>query len=238
MTNKIDRLIELGLVDEANSLLVKWCQKEDNNQWLDFKQSEYDLVYPSTRLMTETEWNNINKSDLTWNNLTAGDKAELIIVIDYENDNNYLTFSDWLTQTKTVLIGTEIATDDDGVEYEKEIFEEQIIIAPFQPKDNYDIEVEDYLNNSPIYLTQVQLSKKAEIGNIIVTLVSGKRIYADPISRLDLSDVIMEAMEASVPDDYLISWKTVDGIMDVAISELKEARKLGLEAKAKIIGVN
>lgn len=54
-----------------------------------------------------------------------------------------LTFENWLNETKTVLVGTEIAFDDEGIEYEKEIFEEQLI-RQYIPND-FTNKIEEYL---------------------------------------------------------------------------------------------
>lgn len=80
--------------------------------------------------------------------------------------------------------------------------------------------------------------KKESLSNIIVTVASGKRFYADPESRADISDAILEAQEIGAEDADTTTWKTPDGLQAVTIADLKEARKLGLVEKGKIVGVS
>lgn len=79
--------------------------------------------------------------------------------------------------------------------------------------------------------------KNEVLNKIIVTLEDGTRFYADPTSRTDLNDCIQIATEQGADDTAQIMWKTPDGIKLVTIGQLREARKLGLEEKANIIGV-
>lgn len=81
------------------------------------------------------------------------------------------------------------------------------------------------------------VTKARLLSKLIVTISSGKRFYCDPTSRADISDAILEAQDMGAPDNFETQWKTKDGVMNVTVLELKEARRLGLEAKANLVGV-
>lgn len=76
-------------------------------------------------------------------------------------------------------------------------------------------------------------ARKAELlSNIIVTTTSGIRFYADDTSRNDLSN----AMLLSSADTDTTLWKTPDGVKLVTVLDIKEALRLGLEEKGRIVG--
>ena len=81
-----------------------------------------------------------------------------------------------------------------------------------------------------------QAIKEYRLKNIVVE-VDGIRFYADPESRADLSDAILEAQEAGLQDTYEQEWKTKDGIKNVTLAQIKTARRKGLEEKGNIVGV-
>ncbi len=99
----------------------------------------------------------------------------------------------------------------------------------------------DKTPNIDVHNQIIKPSKKEQLDNLIVTITSGKVFYADPNSRTDLVDVVMEGMLNNMPDDYQTEWKTVSRGADpfelVTFAELKEAKRKALEAKASIIGV-
>ncbi len=90
-------------------------------------------------------------------------------------------------------------------------------------------------------LADAKLAKEKSLSSLTVTITSGKVFYADPNSRADLVDVVIEGILNNMPDDYQTEWKTVSrGTAPfelVTFSELKEAKRKALEAKASIIGV-
>jgi len=113
---KIELQLELGLIDEAKVNLAKYYNKEHKSAWLEAMRAEHDVLFPSTRLMTEVEWNEVNESDLTWSELSDEDKSELSIVIDYSEDENYITFTEWINETKIIQEAVEAVYDNDGLE--------------------------------------------------------------------------------------------------------------------------
>jgi len=81
--------------------------------------------------------------------------------------------------------------------------------------------------------------KKDAIEAMTVTTSTGKTFYADPQSRLDISDAILAGTSAGIESTM---WKLAvpfDGekIVEVTLDELKEAQMMALREKAKIVGV-
>jgi len=76
--------------------------------------------------------------------------------------------------------------------------------------------------------------KQYKLEHIEVALSTGKVLYADKDSRNDISHAI-QLMESEGVDSQ--GWKTVNGIKSVTLAEFKEALKLGLIEKGKIVGV-
>jgi len=110
---KIELQLELGLIDEAKVNLAKYYNKEHKSAWLEAMSAEYNVLFPTTRLMTELEWNEVNESDLTWDELSGEDKSELFIVINYSEDENYITFNEWINETRVIQEAVEAVYDGD-----------------------------------------------------------------------------------------------------------------------------
>lgn len=80
--------------------------------------------------------------------------------------------------------------------------------------------------------------KQWKLDNIIVTLDDNEtRFYANSQSRSDISDAISLAEDMGATAESTTTWKTPDGFKTVTLAQLKQAKRLGLEAKASIIGV-
>lgn len=79
-----------------------------------------------------------------------------------------------------------------------------------------------------------KVNKEYLLDSIVVTTTSGKSFYTDPISRTDLADAISIANESG---KTTVLWKLATGWEEVTLEEMKEARLLGLQEKAKIIGM-
>ena len=82
--------------------------------------------------------------------------------------------------------------------------------------------------------------RKADaLATMKVRTQSGKLFYADDNSRMDINDAINLAADAGVATTLWKLAEEVNGskLVEVSVDELKEARKLALEEKARIIGV-
>jgi len=90
----------------------------------------------------------------------------------------------------------------------------------------------DPIEAATIYLNEIDKQKKLD--EIIVTTSTGKSFYCDPVSRTDISDAIALSVETG---QTTIDWKLSTGWENVSLSDMREARILGLQAKANIIGM-
>ena len=82
--------------------------------------------------------------------------------------------------------------------------------------------------------------RKADaLATMKVRTQSGKLFYVDDNSRMDINDAINLAVDTGVATTIWKLAEEVNGskLVEVSVDELKEARKLALEEKAKIIGV-
>lgn len=79
-----------------------------------------------------------------------------------------------------------------------------------------------------------KVNKEYLLNSIVVATTTGKKFYADPTSRTDLTDAISIADESS---ETTVLWKLATGWEEVTLEEMKEARLLGLQEKAKVIGM-
>lgn len=93
------------------------------------------------------------------------------------------------------------------------------------------------------FVQDIKIGSKAQkeesLNKLTITTSLGKVFYADPKSRGDLADAIALANEENKTKAL---WKLAEPfkgkrVVEVKLSELKEARKLALEAKGSIVGV-
>lgn len=98
---------------------------------------------------------------------------------------------------------------------------------------------EDYsANSNKINGFNQQLQKIEMLKTLDVTTVtSGVSFHTDDKSIIDLMIARDEANEQGAVDTDVTDWKTINGIMEVTIFDIKEAIKLRLSNKAKLIGV-
>lgn len=217
---KIDKLIEDGYLDEAKKGLKVYYLAQDKADWTNQKREEYDALFKTV----EVKEDDILDED--------GDVLEAgLTYFDYVEDCK--AFDEWLKETKQVLIGTETATDDEGNEYEKEIFED-VLIRIYTPPDVTD-KVETYLNESEAYLKQQKEKALSQLD--ITTLDNGLRFYTDIGSLLDLISADREAERLNASDSDATTWKTPDGNKIVTIGDIRKAVSKRLNNKAEIVGV-
>lgn len=90
----------------------------------------------------------------------------------------------------------------------------------------------DPIEAATVYFNEIDKQKKLD--EIVVTTSTGKSFYCDPVSRADISDAITLSAETG---QTTIDWKLSTGWETVSLEDMKEARILGLQAKANIIGM-
>ena len=188
---------------------------------------EYDNVYKLKEIIQET----IIFDEVLQKEVTTTE----VIGFDYLDDAP--TLQEYKDETKTVLIGTETLMDDDGVEYESEIFEEQPI-RPYVSQLQSDIDALVNTNDS-LVAYQLKLSQEAintSIDSLTVTTTAGNTFDATLTARQNMADGILASETLAMTQT---TWRLADNSeVMIDIVELREAHALALQAyaKAKSIG--
>ena len=104
--------IEAGMpLENIRDSVEKAYKAEDKETFDKAMREEYDALFPTYRPMIESEWS--SDTDLLWSDLTAEDRAELVVVIDYSEDETYKTFEEYMNETRVV---TEAVYEDEFVD--------------------------------------------------------------------------------------------------------------------------
>ena len=104
--------IEAGMpLENIRDSVEKAYKTEDKETFDKAMREEYDALFPTYRPMIESEWS--SDTDLLWSDLTAEDRAELVVVIDYSEDETYKTFEEYMNETRVV---TEAVYEDEFVD--------------------------------------------------------------------------------------------------------------------------
>jgi len=226
MLDKINRVLKLGKIKGAKVLLKEYFEAQDKASWLQGIHNEYDILYPATRQMTDDEINEFNTDENGEPIEREDDFVYPEVTIDYSDDEDFITFEEYLNETKLI---TEAIYDEDGTLIEPEVTEP---VRVFEQPDTTE-RIEEYIE--PYLYELAKADAKEAITRITVTTESGNVFYADPESRADLSDAIAIMTDQGL-DKYL--WKTANGVLEVSIDDMIEARAKGLLEKGRIIGVN
>lgn len=120
--------------------------------------------------------------------------------------------------------GVETREDEDGVEVPEYVYD-KVIIENGKAYTDVQAAAQNFYS---------KVTKAKNLENCIVTTSTGKRIYADPASRTDITDAINIAIETG---ETSVNWKTADGWIEVTLDEMKEARLLALQKKEEIISI-
>lgn len=154
-----------------------------------------------------------------------------IIKAKYQDEEN-----SWIAITLTD--GSTAQESNDGIRRQyTDLFNEWIegggIIEEYKTTEELQLDAEI------AEAQEAAVVKAAQLAELTVTLVCGKVFYADAASRGDLADAIAIAEEEGLVST---TWKLAEEFegtrwVEVTLTELKEARKLGLIAKASIVGV-
>jgi len=160
MTNHLTRAEEQIKSNKSIELVKKslslYFEELDRRKWLKQIQEEYDLSFPKYRVMSKEEYNIYQSSlNMIVEDIDLYESLENIpkIEIDYSKNESYMTFDDYLNEKKIIT------------ESKKEVSE---FTRFFIPKDNYDEEVQNYLENSELYQNLLNQKKEKEKENIII----------------------------------------------------------------------
>lgn len=237
MTTKINKALEMGLLDDAKDLLKEYFNSKDKAQWLKTKQEEYNNLYPSTREMTEEEKANYyNKEE----RLESFEIFEFPLV----RVENNVRFDDWLLESKVISEAVEEVSHIeiiDGVEtkvidvaYAPEQTE---LLREYTPLTETEISllINEYLISNETYKS---MEKEEALKMLdITTLQNGLRFYTDDKSMIDLMAADRKAERLGASELAVVDWKTADGIKEVTIKDIRDAVDLRLDKKGQIVGV-
>lgn len=147
MTTKIEKALSLGKTQGARKLLEEFYLAEDKRQWTEAKQAEYDILYPLFQYAEAYELNVIDEYGTLEDDWVVYDSTidehgvslySLHKKIDYSEDENYVTFNDWLNETRIVSEAVEATYDEEGMEltpYQPEVTE---LVRPYVAPDTTD----------------------------------------------------------------------------------------------------
>jgi hypothetical protein len=155
---RLNSQIERGLLAKARGTVKELLLAEHKAEWNKVKQEEYDVLYPSTRDMTDEEklTNDTvdgevitRESDYIYPQVTIE-----YVTIDEEGNEvrtpeNYVTFTEWINETKVVTEGKEAVLDDDGMIVEEAVQEVTELVRPYvaMDQDILDTKVSEYLSS-------------------------------------------------------------------------------------------
>ena len=169
MTEQILRTIERGKPISVISKLVKAeFEKQDKENWTKQKGREYDSIFYTQEVAVEA---------------VLDEEA----TIEYEYITDCPTFDEWLNSTNTVLDGTVTKTDDEGTEYEEEIFIE-VPNHVYTPNDATDL-VNAYI--------------KETMTPTVVTMRQARLALLD----IGMLDVVQGAIEQSGDQSMKVEWE-------------------------------
>ena len=110
--------MELGKPESVvEKLVTQYLKDEAHKAWIASMQSEYDALYPASREMTDEE-----KAEYSLNYLESNTDIDVMpedfeypsVEIDYSEDDTYMTFTEWLNETNTILVGSKELLDENG----------------------------------------------------------------------------------------------------------------------------
>ena len=197
-------------------------------------KSEYDVLFPEYRLETDEEYNN------RLDDLNAPDDMEvpkLQVLIDYSKDENYVTFEQYKNETKVIQEAVEATYDDDGIELTPAIPEVKILVRPYIPLTEDELEsklldVDEYVEYKS-KLAKDELNTAIEKMTVIVS--SGKEFDANELARINMMSAVISAEFAEINKT---KWKLANNeIVDVTVLDLKEAVMLSLAKFGTIKGI-
>jgi hypothetical protein len=155
---RLNSQIERGLLAKARGTVKELLLAEHKAEWNKVKQDEYGVLYPSTRDMTDEEKltnDTVDGEVITRESDYAYPQVTIeYITIDEEGNEvrtpeDYVTFTEWLNETKVVTEGKEAVLDDDGMIIEEAVQEVTELVRPYvaMDQDILDTKVSEYLSN-------------------------------------------------------------------------------------------
>ena len=158
MTPQITRCIANGKpLAVINKLVTAEYLRLDKTTWMRDKQEEYSVLFPATREATDAEYeaNFIEQAGLdeipTYPYFGDGSRMFPLynIKIDYSEDETYVSFTDWLNETRIITEAVEATYDEDGMILTEAVAEVTELVHPYVAKDVTD-RVDAYIRQATL----------------------------------------------------------------------------------------
>ena len=139
LEQKIQTALDRNIIKGAKSNTKLLLAQEHKAEWTKAKQAEYDILYPLFQYAEAYELNVIDEYGTLEDDWVVYDSTIdehgvslycLQKKIDYLEDENYVTFNDWLNETRVV---TEAVEEVSHIE-EIDGIETKVIDTPYQPE--------------------------------------------------------------------------------------------------------
>lgn len=258
MNNLIEDRIKVGNIEGAKSLIVKELLQEDKTKFYADMEAEYNELFPELRLLTQVEWEDMAKvepsTDLKWEDLSDADKEELVVLIDYSEDENHLTYDEYKNETEVVQEFKEPVFDAEGICVELGCDELTKPKRPYITKTITDEDIQVALVSIKEYTTYTKAVKVKELDELIIEHntvaydANGKAIGnmagVVALAGFKFNKAIAEGTSPAVAyqaiyKDTTIGWKTVDNsISMVQVESVCEALEKSMIKLSEIIGAS
>jgi len=245
MTTKIEKALNSGKIKGAKALLSNYYLAEDESKWLNDKQSEYELIYPPYRDMTNEEKlaNDTVEDEVI---VREEDYVYPQIAIDYSEDESYVTFNEWINETIITQEYVEATYDEEGMVITAEVPEITELVRPYTPVSVTD-RVDGYL--APYNLQIAKDAKQVELDTLIVEAntvpfdgnIQSIGYMSSVLALANFKMIQAVSAGVSMADAYdgiyktIVQWKNAnDSISDVQLETVAEALEKAMMAIATI----
>jgi hypothetical protein len=241
MTKQIERVIDNGKpLAVIRKLLKEEFLRLDKAKFEADMRAEYDELFPVSEI-TIIDFDSVTELELALIDIKLGkdrydiDRDDLKITLtaffDYSQDENYVTFNEWINETEVVTPAVEEVLDADGMVITPAVPEITRRIREFVA-DDYTAQVDEFITNSP----EIKAREKVKIQDIInkstVTTAAGNVFDANLESRVNMADAILASETLGQTETV---WRLADNSeITVDIAELREAHALALQSYAQI----
>jgi hypothetical protein len=225
-------------IEELKPLVSEYLLKQDKAKFDADMRAEYDELFPAYRDMTDEEIEEKYQAylseypkDITKDKYVTSHNSYLTVEIDYSEDEDYVTFNEWINETEVVTPAVEEVLDTDGTVITPAVPEVTRRIREFVAGD-YTAQVDEFITNSP----EIKAREKVKIQDIInkstVTTAAGNVFDANLESRVNMADAILASETLGQTETV---WRLADNSeITVDIAELREAHALALQSYAQI----
>lgn len=244
-------LIGVGNIEEAKFSVANSYREEHRAKWDKAKREEYNSLFPDYYIGVE-------ESEELGGQKTIWYQTEVEIPIDYSEDENYVSYEDWLNETRVVSEAVEEVTEpsEDGTmevvvqEYVPEVKE---LVRPYIPIEVTDEMIETKLEEFNEY-AEYKNGLKDKAKEELVVEHNTVKYQGDPMSINFMSTVgaigamrmfqVLVQSGVITQEQYDSVYKTAEKwkgasneIHDVQIEAVVEASELAMQELAKVIGV-